>query len=46
MIVFLLVAGICYRDSVVDPCIAETELYVATDSFFVATESSLLLVAS
>ena len=44
MTVFLLVAGICCHDSVVDPCIAETELCVTTDSFYVATESSLLLV--
>ena len=51
MIMFLPVAGICYcdrlflcRDSVVNPRIDETELYIATDSFYVATESSSLLV--
>ena len=32
------------RDRVMLPCIAETELCVAIDSFHVATESSLLLV--
>ena len=49
---FLPVAWICChdklflcRDRVVLPCIAETELYVPTNSFHVAIESSLLLVA-
>ena len=50
--VFLLVAWICCHDrlflchdSVVLPCIAETELCATTDSFHVATKSSLLLVS-
>ena len=50
---FLPIAWICChdrlflcRDRVVLPCIAETELYVTTDSFHVATESSLLPFAS
>ena len=49
---FLLVAWICChdtlflcRDRVVLPCIAKIELSVTTNSFHVATESSLLLVA-
>ena len=50
---FLPIAWICCRNrlflccnSVVLPYIAETELCVATDSFHVATESSLLLIAA
>ena len=49
---FLPIAWICCRNilflsrnRVVLPCIAEIELCVTTDSFHVAIESSLLLVA-
>ena len=41
---FLPVAWICCCDSVVLPCIDETELCVTTYSFHVVIESSLLLV--